>query len=43
MYVIYRRYHTKVIDHYEPEIQDLDDNVVELDKFRDNIWFGREK
>jgi hypothetical protein len=24
----------KVIDHYEPEIQDLDDNVVELDKFR---------
>ncbi len=33
----------KVIDHYEPEIQDLDDNVVELDKFRDNIWFGKEK
>jgi hypothetical protein len=24
----------KVIDHYEPEIQDLDDNVVELNKFR---------
>ena len=33
----------KVIDHYEPEIQDLDDNVVELDRFRDNIWFGKEK
>jgi len=30
-----------VIDHYEPEIQDLDDNVVELDKFRNNIWFGK--
>ena len=24
----------QIIDHYEPEIQDLDDNVVELDKFR---------
>ena len=33
----------QIIDHYEPEIQDLDDNVVELDKFRDNIWFGKEK
>ena len=33
----------QVIDHYEPEIQDLDDNVVELDRFRDNIWFGKEK
>ena len=33
----------KVIDHYEPEIQDLDDNVVELDKFRNNVWFGKEK
>ena len=33
----------KVIDHYEAEIQDLDDNVLELDKFRDNIWFGKEK
>ena len=33
----------KVIDYYEPDIQDLDDNVVELDKFRNNIWFGKEK
>ena len=33
----------KVIDHYEPDIQDLNDNVVELSKFRDNIWFGKEK
>ena len=33
----------QIIDHYEPEIQDLNDNVVELDKFRDNIWFGKEK
>jgi len=33
----------KVIDHYEPGIQDLDDNVIELDRFRDNIWFGKEK
>ena len=24
----------QVIDHYEPEIQELNDNVVELDKFR---------
>ena len=31
----------KVIDHYGPDIQDLDDNVIELDKFRDNIWFKK--
>ena len=24
----------QIIDHYEPELQDLDDNVVELDKYR---------
>jgi len=24
-------------------MQDLDDNVIELDRFRDNIWFGKEK
>jgi hypothetical protein len=33
----------EVIDYYGPDIQDLDDNVVELDKFRNNIWFGKEK
>jgi hypothetical protein len=33
----------QIIDHYQPDIQDLDDNVVELDKFRNNIWFGKEK
>ena len=31
----------QIIDHYEPDIQDLNDNVVELDKFRDNIWFKK--
>ena len=31
----------QIIDHYDPDIQDLDDNVVELDKFRDNIWLER--
>jgi len=31
----------KVIDYYGPDIQDLDDNVIELDKFRDNIWFKK--
>ena len=24
----------QIIDHYEPDLQDIDDNVVELDKFR---------
>jgi hypothetical protein len=33
----------QIIDYYEPDIQDLDDNLVELDKFRNNIWFGKEK
>jgi hypothetical protein len=33
----------QIIDYYQPDIQDLDDNVVELDKFRNNIWFGKEK
>jgi len=31
----------QIIDHYEPDIQDLNDNVVELDKFRNNIWFQK--
>ena len=31
----------KIIDHYGPDIQDLDDNVIDLDKFRDNIWFKK--
>jgi hypothetical protein len=31
----------KVIDYYGPDIQDLDDNVIELDKFRKNIWFKK--
>ena len=30
-----------IIDHYDPEVQDLKDNVVELDKFRKNIWFKK--
>jgi len=33
----------QIIDHYDPHLQDLKDNVVELDKFRNNIWFGKEK
>ena len=24
----------QIIDYYEPDLQDLDDNVIELDKFR---------
>ena len=31
----------QIIDHYEPDLQDLNDNVVELDKFRNNIWFQK--
>ena len=31
----------QIINHYEPDIQDLNDNVVELDKFRKNIWFKK--
>ena len=31
----------QIIDHYEPDIQDLNDNVVDLSKFRDNIWFKK--
>jgi len=31
----------QVIDHYEPDLQDLNDNVVDLSKFRDNIWFKK--
>jgi hypothetical protein len=33
----------QIIDHYDPHMQDLDDNVVELDTFRNNIWFGKKK
>ena len=31
----------QIIDHYEPDLQDLNDNVVDLSKFRDNIWFKK--
>ena len=31
----------QIIDHYEPEVQDLNDNVIELDSFRKNIWFRK--
>ena len=31
----------QIIDHYDPDIQDLNDNVVDLSKFRDNIWFKK--
>ena len=31
----------QIIDYYEPDLQDLNDNVVELDKFRNNIWFKK--
>ena len=33
----------QIIDYYDPHMQDLDDNVVELDTFRNNIWFGKKK
>ena len=33
----------QIIDYYDPHIQDLDDNIIELDRFRDNIWFGKKK
>mgnify|MGYP005629482595 FL=1 len=31
----------QIIDYYEPDLQDLNDNVVDLSKFRDNIWFKK--
>ena len=31
----------QIIDYYEPDLQDLNDNVIELDKFRKNIWFKK--